>query len=123
MRNFKHLMLIAVLSLATLGLAAHVNPKGETVDPVKNQISNQITSLLETNNLKVQGADLLAFVHLTINAKNELVILDVRTESRQLESFVKSRLNYQKIQTMASSYRKFFGFRLRVTKDRIRLRG
>lgn len=63
------------------------------------KISSQIESLLEEQNGFNLGdnKELAAVVRFTLNDDKEIVVLSVETKDERLESFVKARLNYEKV--------------------------
>lgn len=61
-------------------------------------MSTQIWELLNENNLAVDNYDLTAKVIFTVNSEREIVVISVDTMDSDLESFVKSTLNYKKVQ-------------------------
>ena len=80
--------------LATSSLMANDNTN---VGPVKS-LSSQIGELLSGNNFDVDEVGLRAQVRFTLNSEGEIVVLSVDTKEVQLESFVKNKLNYKKVQ-------------------------
>lgn len=87
------LILVAAMLLSAGNLFAN---DAKTTDPSKS-LSTQIGDLLDDNPLIVEGNDLMANVRFTLNENHEIVILNVKTTDPVLESFVKARLNYQKV--------------------------
>lgn len=87
------LILVAIMLLSAGNLFAN-DPK--TNDPSKS-LSTQIGELLDDNPFIVVDADLLANVKFTLNENREIVVLKVQTKDPVLESFMKARLNYQKV--------------------------
>ncbi|MDT0608247.1 hypothetical protein [Croceitalea rosinachiae] len=86
-----------VLVTAAMFLVANVsaNINAEPVNSTKN-LSAQIHKMLESNSFNVEE-DLTANVQFTINKNGEIVVLSVDTTDDTLDSFVKGRLNYQKV--------------------------
>ena len=80
--------------LATSSLMANDNTN---VGLVKS-LSSQIGELLSGNNFDVDEVGLRAQVRFTLNSEGEIVVLSVDTKEVQLESFVKNKLNYKKVQ-------------------------
>lgn len=94
MRKFSS-FLVAACMLAAGSLYANNLPAKE---PQKN-----LTSLIETllddyadYAFEIED-DLTAVVKFTVNEHKEIVVLSVSTEDANLESFVKGRLNYEKV--------------------------
>lgn len=63
----------------------------------KKTVSQEIGALLKGANIDLE-ADVNATVTFMINDENEIVVLTVDTEDETIERFIKSRLNYQKLQ-------------------------
>jgi hypothetical protein len=65
-------------------------------DPVKN-LSAQIGALLNNNYFIIEDGDVTAKVKFIVNQEKEIVVLHVESDSPRMEVFIKSRLNYQKV--------------------------
>ena len=69
-------------------------------EPVNNEkpktISQEVSNLLQQPGFEVER-DLFATVTLMVNESNELVVLEVKTLSPSVQSYIKSRLNYKKV--------------------------
>ncbi|MDE3741874.1 hypothetical protein [Maribacter polysaccharolyticus] len=88
------LVFVAAMLLMT-GSSFANNPVNE--NPVK-QLSTQIGELLDSEALPAEFVDLTAQVRFTLNKKGEIVVLSVDSDHQKLETFVKSRLNYKKVE-------------------------
>lgn len=94
MRKF-NLVLVAVALLISGNLLANESDKN---DPQKN-LATQIRELLKVNQLVIYDADeLTAEVLFTVNSDAEIVVISVETDDSNLESFVKGKLNYKKVE-------------------------
>ena len=94
MRKFR-LILAAALLVVSGNLFANDLDK---TDPQKS-LSTQIWERLKDNNLALGKAkELTATVLFTVNSEKEIVVISVETVDSNLESFVKSKLNYQKVE-------------------------
>ncbi|WP_291959794.1 hypothetical protein [Maribacter sp.] len=87
------LVVVAAMLLATGNVLAN-DVKGE--NPSKN-LSTQISEMLTENTFSEEHKDLTAQVRFTLNAEGEIVVLSVNSESDKMESFVKNKLNYKKV--------------------------
>ena len=92
MRKFS-LFLVAVCMLAASSLYAN----NETLKDPKKELSQQIDALLDKYAFEVTE-DITAVVKFTLNADQEIVVLNVETSDASLEAYVKGRLNYQKVE-------------------------
>jgi len=96
MRNLKSIIAILLFSL-TISFSANATEK----DPSK------VTSELRTEIMKFLGDKIsldlkstsTAEVSFMINNQNELVVIDVDSNLKEFNSFVKNKLNYKKIAT------------------------
>ena len=110
MRKFSLLFVAALLSAGTLFANAD-KPKKPN-----NNLAEQIEELLDNNNFIVDYNDLTAKVKFTVNTDQEIVVLSVDSESELLEQFVKSRLNYQKVQLQEYREGKTYTVPVRITE-------
>jgi hypothetical protein len=76
-------------------LAASTNPDKKTGDET-NSVTEKISKLLENPSVDLKY-DASATVMLTVNMDNEIVVLSVDAENKDVASFIKARLNYQKL--------------------------
>jgi len=93
MKKVKVILVALTLMLGTL-LTTAANP----ATTAKTPLSAEIAKLLEDPYF-IQDVELLTTVTFLINSEGEIVVLDVDTENQQVERFIKSRLNYSKINT------------------------
>mgnify|MGYP003674772352 CR=1 FL=1 len=89
MRNLKTVT-VALALMATMSAFA---TKGKKVTK-ENNLSGQIYEMLKKNQFNEDHKEMTAEVRFIVNEKGELGVLSVEI----LEGFVKSRLNYQKVE-------------------------
>ena len=96
MKQFSLILVVLSLLLGTSISVAAVNEEKDKITT-----SEEIGTLLKNPSLLV---DEEATINVTfvVNKKNEIVILLVDTKDQLLESFIKSRLNYEKLQNSLS---------------------
>ncbi len=92
MRKLSYLIVAAML-LSAGSILANTTDLPEPIEG----ISEQITKMLSENSFSEGECNSTAQVRFTFNEEGEIVVLSVETESKNLERFVKSRLNYKKI--------------------------
>ena len=91
MKNVKVILVATALLIGTLFTTAAVPA------PVKKtSFSVEIEKLLENPNFDIEVTTSVCFV---INSEGEIVVLSVDTENVVVERFIKSRLNYEKIES------------------------
>jgi hypothetical protein len=93
MRKFS-LILVAAALLVSGSIFAN---DSDTKDPQKS-LATQIGEILKENQLVVDNYELTAEVLFTVNSEAEIVVISVDTGDSDLESFVKGKLNYKKVQ-------------------------
>ncbi|WP_299161020.1 hypothetical protein [uncultured Eudoraea sp.] len=93
MRKFS-LILVAATLLVSGSIFAN---DSDTKDPQKS-LATQIGEILKENQLVVDNYELTAEVLFTVNSEAEIVVISVDTGDSDLESFVKGKLNYKKVQ-------------------------
>lgn len=88
------LILVAAALLVSGSIFAN---DSDTKDPQKS-LATQIGEILKENQLVVDNYELTAEVLFTVNSEAEIVVISVDTGDSDLESFVKGKLNYKKVQ-------------------------
>lgn len=91
MKTIKNLVLVLAITFSSV-LSASTNPTNE--EP--SVLSTEIAALLDSPNFRIAD-EILAKVTFVLNQKNEIVVLNVDTDNSQLEGYIKSRLNYNKL--------------------------
>lgn len=84
---------VAAMLLTTSTFLANDNTK---VAPTES-LSLQISKMLADNSFSEMELDLTGQIRFTLNSKGEIVVLSVDTPFKNLERFVKGKLNYQKV--------------------------
>tara|TARA_R110001632_G_scaffold82136_12_gene182473 strand:- start:808 stop:1143 length:336 start_codon:yes stop_codon:yes gene_type:complete len=97
MKNFKMFLVVALFAMSTV-LTASTNP---TLDEKPTTLSTQVSKLLANPGFEVDTA-IEADVTLMVNDNNELVVVSVKTEDEDIANFIKSRLNYKKVEVIQS---------------------
>lgn len=93
MKNLK-LFVIAIALFSINATAADFHPIKPT-DELRVEIVDMIGS--DFNNEMMIAEHNEANVLFTVNSKKELIVLSVDTENEQLESYLKWKLNYKKV--------------------------
>ncbi|MEQ5789568.1 hypothetical protein J4E06_00795 [Muricauda sp. NFXS6] len=93
MRKFKTVS-VAFALFATMSAFAIEGKKGTK----ENNLSGQIYEMLKENQFNADYKEMTAEVRFIVSEKGELVVLSVETKDEILEGFVKTRLNYQKVE-------------------------
>lgn len=88
-------VLIAVMLLSTGSIFAN-DVKLDKDKPVK-KLSTQVMELLNNDTVDHLYDGATAFVRFTLNQEKEIVVLSVNSEDDTMKSFVKSHLNYKKV--------------------------
>ncbi|QLE02073.1 hypothetical protein HX109_11090 [Galbibacter sp. BG1] len=93
MKTIKLFLTVALMAVATTVLANENDPK-----PTNKAVSEQLSTILGTPAFKVTDKDLLARVHFMVNKDHELIVISVKAENEMVEDYIKSRMNYKKIE-------------------------
>lgn len=105
-----NVMLLAAAFAVSSVVSAGTNPA-----KTESTLTNEIKTLLEKPSFKIKK-DLTAYVTLTLNDENEIVVLSVDSKSETLESFIKHRLNYKKLNMSLSGNNKFYKVPVRLVQ-------
>ena len=97
MKTIKSIVLVALIAFSSV-VSANTNPENpvKTTKAESNVITQQVEKLLQDPTFEIEK-DIIASVTLTINKKNEIVVLSVDTDDYIVEEYIKSRLNYKKL--------------------------
>ncbi|PQJ77926.1 hypothetical protein [Polaribacter porphyrae] len=99
MKNLKSIIAILAISLSTVFSvnATEKESEKEYATKVTKQLRTEIVSMLGTKIQLELKSDTKAEVSFMINSKNEVVVISVDCKLTEFNSFVKSKLNYKKI--------------------------
>lgn len=109
MRKLSYAMVAAMLLATGTLLAKPMSDKQPSVG-----LSGQISAMLSDNSFSDISKDLIAEVRFTLNGAGQLVVLSVATDADDLERFVKSRLNYQKVNVSNAKEGKLYKVTVRI---------
>ena len=90
----KKLIALTVAVFVSVSMFANNNNPNETV---QQKLRKEIIALLESPQFEVENSDIIANIEFTLNTKNEIVVLNVESDEDMIAYYVKSRLNYQKV--------------------------
>ncbi|EIJ40792.1 hypothetical protein [Galbibacter orientalis] len=95
MKNFKLVLVMAFVAVSNI-VMANVDPK-----PSNKEVSKQLSTILGTPTFKVTENDMVAKVHFMVNKRSEIVVINVSAENDMVEEYIKSRMNYKKVEVAA----------------------
>jgi hypothetical protein len=94
MNNFKTIITVLTISLSTV-FATVATEKNATKD--NKSLRSEIVSLLGTNiPIEINKSE-SAVISFIINNNNEVIVVTIDSENTEFSNYVKSRLNYKKI--------------------------
>ncbi|WP_299684270.1 hypothetical protein [uncultured Dokdonia sp.] len=97
MKNLKIYVVAILLAVGTTtSFASNTTPK---VENKKVAVTTQIAELLKNPEMEI-NEDIEAKVTFMVNNKKELVVINVDTKNESIDAFIKSRLNYKKLNTL-----------------------
>jgi hypothetical protein len=109
MKNLKNFLLLFCCIVGFNAFA--VEPNKSVTDAEK--IQSEIAKLLERPGFVLEEGQ-TANVQFMLNGKGEIVVINVDTQNPQVESFIKSRLNYRKISVSKDLLSKKFSIPVKV---------
>jgi len=109
------------LKLFVLALALFtINVSAANLNPVKptDELRFEIVDLIGTNYMNEMVADQYnANVLFTVTANKELIVLSVDSDNDQLESYLKAKLNYKKVNHRPSKPGEIYLLPVKMVKD------
>ncbi|MEX0273199.1 MAG: hypothetical protein AB3N16_02365 [Flavobacteriaceae bacterium] len=97
----KKLSIVAAATMLFFASPSFANDSDGDKKGAKNvakEIRTQIVNYLGELDLSSVEGEMFGNVRLTINKDHEIVVLSVDTKSEFLESYIKGKLNYQKVE-------------------------
>ncbi|MEW7280325.1 hypothetical protein ABW636_17170 [Aquimarina sp. 2201CG1-2-11] len=76
---------------------------GESPINAEGELRDHIAVLLKNPEIKFETEELKANIEFTLNKQGEIVVLSVNAEDEYIKQYVKSRLNYQRVETGVSA--------------------
>lgn len=110
---------LTVLLFAIVLGTSSIFANNSTEKDSNQKIREQIAVLLDKPEIKLlETEELIANIEFTLNTKGEIVVLNVDAEKELIQSYVKSRLNYKKIDVLKAQNlkNKIFQISLRIKK-------
>jgi len=109
------------LKLFVLALALFtINVSAANLNPVKptDELRFEIVDLIGSNYMTEMEADQYnADVLFTVTADKELIVLSVDSNSDELESYLKAKLNYKKVNHRPSKHGEIYLLPVKMIKD------
>lgn len=94
MKFFKHLL--SGLTIVLLSFSLNAAP---SITPTKpDGVKEEIESLLKKPNFKLDK-DTTTIVTFMVNKKNEILVINVATDNKLIDRYIKGALNYKKLKT------------------------
>jgi len=109
MRAIKALLLVVAIAFSSV-LSASNKPTKDT----SNEISQEIGELLKNPDFIVED-DILANIKVLFNEDNEIVVLSVDSETKGIDGFIKSRLNYKELSKDVNNKNRYYSVPVRIT--------
>ena len=93
MKNLKLFIAIVAISVTSvMSVSANTEPK-----EAKKNLRAQIVTLLGNHSYDLDNQTLTAEISVMLNNKGQLIVISVESEDAQVQTFVKSKLNYKKV--------------------------
>ena len=112
MKKLKLIALILAIGISSISFAAPTN----NADP-KSELREQIVNFLGDNIEVFCENDVKAEVVFTLNNKSEIVIVSVNCENENLDGFIKSKLNYKKVNVSVLNEGKIYHMPLSIVHE------
>jgi len=108
----KKLIVLLVVVFASTQIFANDKNTKETN---KEKLRSEIAVLLEKPQIKLERNEINASIEFILNAKGEIVILSVDSDKEAIDDYVKTRLNYKKVDAdITRTGNKVFKLKLKV---------
>ncbi|NNC44899.1 MAG: hypothetical protein HKN99_03365 [Winogradskyella sp.] len=112
MKTIKSLVLVAIFAISGV-VNANTN-LAKSIEP--ETVTEAIAELLKNPSFNVEQ-DVNATVLFTINKKNEMVVISVESTHKDVETFIKARLNYKKLSLSATTPSGMYKVPVKITSN------
>ncbi len=109
MKNLKLITLVIAIGISSISFAAPT----KSADP-KSELREQIIDILGDSVKVVCENDVEAEVVFTLNNMSEIVIVSVNCENGDLDGYIKSKLNYKKVEVTALNEGQIYRMPLKI---------
>ena len=106
---------LIVLFFALVLGSSQVFASNENPASKDQKLRNEVADLLKSPEIELEKDEISASIQFTLNNKGEIVVLTVDSEEDVVEYFVKSRLNYKKVNSKVINNR-IFNVTLRIKR-------
>lgn len=113
MRKLNVVLVVMMLTFSSVLMAEVLPPKMM----VESTITKEIGKLLKAPFFEV-GNVVMANVVFTVNKNNEIVVLSVESNDTRVNDFIKSRLNYKKLDAVLSPDVKEYTVPIRIEPNK-----
>ncbi|MBL4605041.1 MAG: hypothetical protein JKY02_05100 [Flavobacteriaceae bacterium] len=97
MRKLKLVLAALAISFASLSATATETEPSNANSALRSKIVSLLGSIAPSSLTLTDGNDIKANVSLMLNNKNQLIVISVDSNNESVDTYVKSKLNYQKI--------------------------
>ena len=112
MKTIKALLLVGTIAFSSVLYASDKPTKDNS-----NAISQEIGKLLKNPSFTVDD-DVFATVKVMFNDDNEIVVLNVDSNTKGVDGFIKSRLNYKALSNDVNNKNRYYIVPVRVTAEK-----
>ena len=112
MKNLKLIALVLAISISSISFAAPTKS-----DDPKSELREQIIDLLGDTDVAFSDNTLEADIVFTLNSKSEIVIVSVNCENGNLDGYVKSKLNYEKVDVSVLNEGKIYHMPFKIVHE------
>lgn len=101
-----------------IALLSSISAVAATTNPTtsKNNLREQVVSLIGKRIPVKANGTINAQISFMVNDKNEIVIIDVTSENTELSTYIKNKLNYQKVNITKEYQKEIYELPIKVNK-------
>jgi len=103
-----------ILLVVAIAFSSALYAKDKPTKDTSSSISEEIGQLLKNPNFTVEN-DVFANVKVLFNSDNEIVVLSVDSETKGIDGYIKSRLNYKELSKDVNNKNRYYIVPVRIT--------
>jgi len=106
-------LIVLVLSISISSFAL---PKNSVKTPENEKLRAEITKMLQNATIDFKSDSLTALVTFTVTPKGEVIVLSVDSINKNIESYLRSKLNYKKVSLKTNQHGVIYKMPLKILK-------
>ncbi len=108
--------LVLIIIVACISISSFAFNTNTLKAPKNEKLRNEITNILQSATLNFESGFVKAIVTFTVTPKGEIIVLAVDSDNKDIEHYLRGKLNYKKVSFKAKKHGVVFKMPLKIVK-------